>query len=202
MYGDDKYQLKDICDGILTIGQQDKNLKMKEFTLSLVASVFPTSEEFVDADIVENLMRFCEPTEPVARLVARNIALYLGLYDRDRHNWYGHSRRGGMFRWLHELPTETYSLVADDILNAAKEMAERDAWEVCHFASFFAHYQAFDYEQIVLETAANALPKEPRQEAFRATLQQLATIAAGNSALQRGDTRAVATYFAQGKGEI
>lgn len=200
VYRDDKYQLDDICDGILAVGRKNETLKI--VALGLVKSIFPSGEELVDAKIAKNLMRFCKPTEPVARLVAKDIALYLGRYDRDHHNWYGHSSRGSMFQWLYELPTETYQSVAEDILNSAKEMAERDAWEVCHFASFFAHHQAFNYEQIVLEAAANALPKEPRHENFRVALHQLAVVAAGNAALQFGDTQAAKTYFAQGKAEI
>lgn len=199
VYRDDKYQLDDICDGILAVGR--KNESLKAIALGLVKSIFPTGEELVDENITENLMHFCKPTEPIARLVAKDIALYLSRYDRDHYNWYGHSRRGRMFQWLHELPAETYQLVAEDILNSANELAKRDAWEACHFASFFAHHQAFNYEQIVLDTAANSLAKEPRHEDFRVVLQQLTLMAAGNAALQLGDTQAAETFFAQGKGE-
>jgi len=201
-YKDEKYQLDDICEGVLAIGKRDENLSVKIFALSLVKSIFPTGERIVDANIAEKLMRFCQPDESVARLVAKEIALYLGRYDRDHHNGYGHSRRGSMFKWLHKLPAETYQAIADDILDSAKEMAKRDAWEVCHFASFFAHHQAFDYEKLVLEEAINGLPKEPRYEKNRAALQQLAMVAAANAALQACDTQTATTYFAQGAGEI
>jgi hypothetical protein len=101
-----------------------------------------------------------------------------------------------MFKWLHELPAATYQHAAEDLLASAREMAERDAWESCHFASLFAHFRAFRYEQNVLETAANALPEEPRYEFLRASLQQLAMVAAGNASLQVGDTEAAKACFA------
>jgi hypothetical protein len=63
----------------------------------------------------------------------------------------------------------------------------------------FAHYRAFRYEQIVLETAANALPEEPRHESFRGGLRQLAMVAAGNASLRVGNTAAAEACFVQGK---
>jgi len=164
-YRDDKYQLDDICDGILAISRRDERLKA--LALRMVESVFPTGEELVDSKIAENLMRFCQPTERIAQLVAKAIATYLERHDRDRFNYYGHSTRGRMFEWLHELPAGTYQRAEENLLASARRMAERDAWESCHFASLFGHYRAFRYEQIVLETAANALPEEPRHESFR-----------------------------------
>lgn len=199
-YSDEKYQLDDICDGIFSISRKDEILKIIGY--NLVKSIFPTGEKLVDENIAKKLMSFCKPTEPLAKLISKDIAFYLGRYDRDRYNWYGHSIRGNMFKWLHELPMETYHLVADDILNSAKEMALRDDWEACHFASFFAHYHAFNYEKIVLETAANALPEEPRHKNFKTILQQLAIIAKANLALQCGDIKNAEYYFTQGKQEI
>ena len=86
-----------------------------------------------------------------------------------------------------QLPVAAYQRVADDLLASAKQVAQRDAWEACHFASLFAHFRMFRYEQCVLEAVANALPDEPRQEVFRTSLHQLAMIAAGNAALQTDD---------------
>jgi hypothetical protein len=128
-------------------------------------------------------MRFCKPGERIAWLVAKEIATYLGLHERDRLNSYRYSPRERMFEWLHELPAGTYQRAAEDLLASARRMAQRDAWESCHFASLFAHYRAFRYEQIVLETAANALPEEPRHESFRGGLRQLAMVAVGNASL-------------------
>lgn len=198
-YRDDKYQLDDICDGILAISLRDERLKV--LALRMVESIFPTGEELVDSKIAENLMRFCKPTERIAHLVAKDIATYLGRHGRDRLNYYGDSPRGHMFGWLHELPAETYQPVEEDLLVSAKEMAGRDAWESCYFASLFAHFRSFRYEQSVLETAANALPEEPRYESFREKLQKLAMVAAGNAALQAGEIETAKAYFAKGQGD-
>jgi len=170
-------------------------------SLRMVESIFPTGEELVDSKIAENLMRFCKPTERIAHLVAKDIATYLGRHDRDRFNYYGHSRRSCMFEWLHELSATTYQHAAMELLSAARELAERDAWESCHFASLFAHFREFRYEQTVLETAANALPKEPRYESFREKLQKLVIISAGNAALQTGEIETAEAYFAKGQGD-
>ena len=185
VYHDDKYQLDDICGAILSIGRRDERLKL--FALRMVRSIFPTGEEVVDATITEELIRFCEPSERIAGLVAKDIGTYLARYARDHYNHYGYSKRFRMFRWLHQLPVAAYQRVADDLLASAKQVAQRDAWEACHFASLFTHFRMFRYEQCVLEAVANALPDEPRQETFRTSLHQLAMIAAGNAALQTDD---------------
>lgn len=198
-YRDHKYQLADICDGILAISRRDECLKV--LALRMVESVFPTGEELVDCKIAENLMRFCKPTERIAHLVAKDIATYLGRYDRDRLNYYRHSPRSRMFEWLHELPAGTYQRAAEDLLASARRMAERDAWESCNFASLFAHNRAFRYEHSVLETAANAVPKEPRYESFREKLQKLAMVAVGNAALQAGEIETAKAYFAKVQGD-
>ena len=185
VYHDDKYQLDDICGAILSIGRRDERLKL--FALRMVRSVFPTGEELVDAKITEKLIGFCEPSERIAGLVAKDIGTYLARYHRDRYNHYGYSKRFRMFKWLHQLPVAAYQRVADDLLAAARQVAQRDAWEACHFASLFARFRMFRYEQCVLEAVANALPEEPRQETFRTSLHQLAMIADGNAALQTDD---------------
>ena len=196
VYHNDKYQLEGICDAILKIGHRDESLKL--LALRMVKSVFPTKEYFVDRKIAENLIRFCEPNEKIAKFVAKDIGVHIAYHDRDRSNYYGHFR---FFKWLHQLPVATYQSIADDLLVSALQLAKRDAWESRHFASLFSHFRAFQYEQNVLETATNALAKEPRHEAFRTKLQQLAMIAAGNASLQTGDTVAAEAYFTKGKDE-
>ena len=196
VYHNDK---DDICDAILKIGQQDAIFK--PVALLLVESVFPTKEYLVDSKIAKSLIRFCEPNEKIAKFVAKDIGVHLAHHDRDRSNYYGHSERLRFFKWLHQLPAATYQSIADDLLVSALQLAKRDAWESRHFASLFSHFRAFQYEQNVLETATNALAKEPRHEAFRTKLQQLAMIAAGNASLQTGDTVAAEAYFAKGKDE-
>ena len=197
VYRDDEYKLDDICDAILKIGHRDESLKL--LALRMVKSVFPTKEDLVDSKIAKNLIRFCEPNEKIAKFVAKDIGVYLAHHDRDRYNYYGYSERLRFFEWLHKLPVATYQSIADDLLVSALQLAKRDAWKSYHFASLFSHFRAFQYEQNVLETAVNALAKEPRHEAFRTKLQQLAMIAAGNASLQTGDTVAAEAYFAKGK---
>jgi hypothetical protein len=192
-YRDDKFQLNDICDGILAIGRRYERLKLP--ALRMVESVFPIGEELVDSKIAENLIRFCRPSERIAQLVAKDIGTYLESHDRDRFNDYGHSRRSRIFEWLHELPAAAYQLVANNLLASASKVAERDAWDACLFASLFAHFRAFRYEQSVLETAANTLPEEPRYDSFRVRLRQLAMVAAGNASLLAGETEAAETCF-------
>ena len=199
VYRDDTYQLEDICRGILSVSRRYERLK--PFALHLVESIFPTDESFVDAEIAEALIGFCERDDENAALVAKNIGTHLANHDRDRYNDYGLSKRFRMFKWLHQLPKETYQRVADDLLTSARRIAKRDDWESCHFASLFSHFQAFRHEQAVLEIAVNSLPEEPRHEKFRANLHQLAMIAAGNAALQEDDTEKAEAYFAKGKGQ-
>ena len=194
-----KYQLDDICRGILLISRRYERLK--PVALRLVESIFPTDESLVDGKIAEALIGFCEPDDKNAALVAKNIGAHLAHHNRDRYNNYRYSKRFRMFKWLHQLPEEAYLRVADNLLASAKKMAKRDVWESCYFASLFSHFQAFQHEQAVLETAANSLPEEPRHETFRANLHQLAMIAAGNAALQEGDTEKAEAYFAKRKGQ-
>jgi len=52
-----------------------------------------------------------------------------------------------------------------------------------------------------LETAENALPKEPRYEPFRERLLNIEMIAAGNAALQAGEIETAETYFTKGQGD-
>jgi hypothetical protein len=52
-----------------------------------------------------------------------------------------------------------------------------------------------------LETAANAVPKEPRYESFREKLQKLAMVAVGNAALQAGEIETAKAYFAKVQGD-
>ena len=197
VYHNDKYQLESICDAILKIGQQDAIFK--PVALRLVESVFPTKEDLVDSKIAESLIWFCEPSEEIAKFVAKDIGVHLAHHSRDRYNYYGHSKRLRFFEWLHKLPEATYQHVAGDLLVSAQKLAKLDPWESCHFASLFTHFRSFRYEQKVLETAFNALPEEPRNKAFRTKLKQLAMIAAGNASLQTGDIVAAEAYFAKGK---
>ena len=198
-YRDEKYLLGNICNAILAVGRSDKRLKL--LVLRLIESVFPTGEEYIDLKIAKNLIRLFKPNERSAEFVAKDICACLARYERDHYNEYGNSEHHRMFEWLHQLPAATYRHVADDLLIAAREVAKRDHWESCCFASLFAHFRAFRYEQIVLETAASALPEKQSHEKLIAFLRQLAMIAAGNKSLQTGDTKMAEAYFEKGKDE-
>jgi len=197
-YRDDKYQLDDICDGILAISWRDEHLMLP--ALRMVESCFPTGEATVDSHISEELIGFCEPSERLAELVAKDIGTYLGQHKSDRINGYERERQR-MFEWLHALPEATFQRVAEDLLASARRVAKRDAWESCQFASVFAHFRAFAQERSILEATAEALPDEPRYESFRRSLRQLATIAGGNALLQVGDRDAAEACFAGGRGQ-
>jgi hypothetical protein len=167
----------------------------------MVESVFPTGEAHVDSSIAEELMRFCPPDEPLAERVAKSIGTYLGQHPSDRINGYEQPRQR-MFEWLHKLPDTVYQHAAEDLFVSAKKMADRDAWEACHFASLFAHFRAFRYERSLLDTIVKALPDEPRHDSFRGSLRQLATVAAGNVFLQAGDGDAAEASFTAGRGQV
>ena len=198
-YHDDKYQLEKICLAILNIGRHEQSLKL--LALRTVEQVFPTWEEHVDQKIADSMVRFCDPNEKIAGLVAKNIGVYLARHDRDRVNNFRDRERKLMFEWLHQLPTGTFQRVADDLLVSAKEVAKRDHWEACYFASLFSHFRAFRYEQSVLETAVSALPVEQRNENLRALLQSFAKTATGNASLQAGNDNLAEAYFEEGSAE-
>ena len=192
-YYDEKYRLKDICVAILNIGRREQHLRL--LALRMAESVFPTGEKYVDKDLVRGMMRLCEPSENIAGLVATNIGTYLARYRRELHYEYRYSERLHMFEWLHQLPKVTFQRIANDLLGTAERVAKRDHWEGCYFASLFAHFHVFRYEQRVLETAFSALPDEPRHERIRALLRSFAKVAAGNASLQAGNDDLAETHF-------
>ncbi|NQV28525.1 MAG: hypothetical protein HQ518_29585 [Rhodopirellula sp.] len=196
VYRDDPFQLESICDAVLSVGRGDERLKL--FSLRSVESVYPTGEEHVDSNIAKELTHFCQPTERLAVLAAPKIAYFLGQHDRDRYNSYSYDRKR-MFEWLHEMPTESFQRVAGDLLNSAKQLAERDAWECCHFASLFSRFGVFQQEREVLETASQSLPDEPRYDEFRSELNQLASNAAANVDLLTDDISGEASNVRQEK---
>ncbi len=199
-YQREEFHLKEICLAILNIGWREQGLKL--LALRMVELVFPTGEEYVDQEIADCMVQFCDPSEKIAGLVAKNIGVYLARHGRDRVNNFGDRERKLMFEWLHQLPTGTFQRVADDLLVSAKEVAKRDHWEACYFASLFSHFRAFRYEQSVLETAASALPVEPRNEKLRAFLQSFAKIAKGNESLRAGNGDLAEAYFEEGSVEV
>lgn len=198
-YRNEEYRLKEICPAILNIGRREHRLKL--LALRMVEQVFPTGEMYVDQEIAECMVQFCDPSEKMAGLVAKNIGAYLARHDRDRVNNFGDRERILMFEWLHQLPIGTFQRIADDLLASAKEVAKRDHWEACYFASLFSHFHVFRYEQRVLKTAISAIPDEPRYERLRALLRTFAKTAAGNAALQVGNGNLAETHFGEIRAE-
>ena len=166
VYRDEKYQLDDICP------RNPKN-RLSKWAPQVIrvthgqVCFFRLEKKLVDVKIAEELIRYCKPDDEYATLIAKDIGVHLASHDRDHYNDYAYSERLRMFEWLQQLPKVTYQRVTDHLLASARELAKRDAWEACHFASLFTHYRMFQYEQSVLETVANALPEEPRHETFR-----------------------------------
>lgn len=196
-YKNDKYQLDDICDAILAISRRNDRLKLIGYRM--VESIFPTGERLVDSKIVDKLTFFCKTDEKFAHLVAKNVGTFLGDYGRDRFNYYGHSERSRLFQWLHELSPPAYQRAAEELFASATILAGRDAWESCHFASFFSAFQGFSFEHKVLNAAITAIPDEPRNTFLRSSLSKLALIAEGNAFLAASDVKAAEACFAAGK---
>jgi hypothetical protein len=79
---------------------------------------------------------------------------------------------------------EAYREAADNLVTPAKELAARDPWEACHFASLFSHFGDYSHEYEILTKSADSLPKIPRFDNFRRELANLTEAAAANMALQ------------------
>lgn len=182
-YEPKKYLVHDICHAIMRVARTDH--KYKAFALRTVENVFPTGEEFIDRDIVLRMIRFCEPTEVIAGIVAKCVAVYLGEHKRDSFNDFSLSQREQMLAWLRRLPIATYRRVSDDLLTCALKAAQGDdVWVACSFAGVFTHFTDFQREHDVLETAFRAIPDEPRRAEQRTLVQRLTEAAAGNASLQ------------------
>jgi len=182
-YAPGKYLVNDICRAIMEVAQTDP--RYKPHALRLIEHTFPTGEEFIDQDIASRMIQFCEPTEVIAGVGAKCVAVYLGEHQRDTLNNFDHTERDQMLAWLRQLPIATFRRVSDDILTYALKAAERDdAWTACSFAGVFAHFMDFRRELDVLETALRAIPDEPRRAEQRALVQRLTEAATKNASLQ------------------
>ena len=186
-YAPKKYLVDDICHAIMAVARIDP--RYKPHALRLVENIFPTGEEFIDRDIVLRMIQFCEPTEVIAGVGAKCVAVYLGEHQRDTLNNFDHSEREQMLAWLRQLPIATFHRVSDDILTYTLKAAERDdTWAACSFAGVFAHFMDFQRELDVLETALRAIPDEPRRAEQRALVQRLKEAATKNASLQTRET--------------
>ena len=180
-YKNDLFQIKDICEAILSIGHRNDVFKLN--SIRLIISVFPTGEELVDTDIANYLMHFCKPDERLATIVSRSLALYLGLYKRDRYNHHRYSTRNQMIEWLIQIPPAIYQHLREKLLESAKKIAALDTWESLHFANLFSLFGDFQLEKEILEIASNSISDSPRHNEFKKKIDKLAEIANENSAL-------------------
>lgn len=184
-YRNKPYDLDDICPVIMQIASHHPDLK--NVAIKHVLSVLPTNEWLVDEKLMESLTRYVRPDESVAALVAKKVIWSLATYTRDRYNQYSFSARATMFEWLHQIPHVTYMRLKPVLLGAAKQVAAKDAWESCLFASLFAKHADYAGEEAILKTAADSLNGERRYEKFQKRLHNLQIVAAANARLQEQD---------------
>ena len=92
-----------------------------------------------------------------------------------------------MFEWLHEVPQAVYESIQSELFEFAKQLAKKDAWEACYFATLFAKHDDFSAEQEVLTLAASSLNQEKKYSKLKTELELLGAIASSNSYLQNGD---------------
>lgn len=184
-YKNKPYDLDDIAEAIMNTARRFAHLK--NIAIQHIAAVLPTNEVLVDEGILQDMIRCVDPNEPTAVIVARQIGLCLANYDRDRYNSYECSRRAKMFEWLHEVPQAVYESIQSELFEFAKQLAKKDAWEACYFASLFAKHDDFSAEQEVLTLAASSLNQEKKYSKLKTELELLGAIASSNSYLQNGD---------------
>ncbi len=183
VYRNDPFQIKDICDAILCFSQRNKTVKL--FSLRLIGEAFPTDQELVDSDIATNLIYYYQPDDKLAPIVGAFLALHLGRYERDRYNNYRYSDRPQILEWLLQLSVKTFQLIAEQLFESAKIVATRDIWESFHFANLFSYFEAFNYENEILNLVSHSLSNIPRQKDLKDNIDRLAENAAQNSILAR-----------------
>ncbi len=181
------HDLDNIAEAIMNAARRFAHLK--DIALQHIAAVLPTNEALVDQGIVEDMIRCVDPNESTAIIVARKIGWCLANYDRDRYNSYEHSKRAKMFEWLHKVPRTIYESIQSDLFESAKQLARKDAWEACYFASLFAKHDDYSAEKEILRLATSSLKQEKGYSEFQAELEELEIMAATNSYLQNGNLK-------------
>jgi hypothetical protein len=179
------HDLDNIAEAIMNAARRFAHLK--DMALQDIAAVLPTNKALVDQRIVEDMIRCVDPNESTAIIVARKIGWCLANYDRDRYKSYEHSKRAKMFEWLHKVPRTIYESIQSDLFESAKQLARKDAWEACYFASLFAKHDDFSAEKEVLMLAASSLNQENKYSQIKDKLEFLSVIASSNIYLQDGD---------------
>jgi len=184
-YRTDPYEVERVCQAVLALAGCHPFLK--KYAVAVVGSIFPTSERHVDKKLAVELTRVIDSTDESAARVARYLATYLAMHDRDRLNSYSHDRRQ-MFNWLHNLPPAVFASVAADLFEQAKKLAARDFWESWHFASLFSYFGFYGYEREVLTTIRDAYPPEPRLDEARTTMAAVADVVSAIEQLSLGNS--------------
>jgi hypothetical protein len=197
-YRTDPFELEHICAAALGLAGRQKRLK--KYAIAIVGSVFPMGNEHVDEKIADKMQRITEPNDDVAPRVARHLATFLAIHERDRFNSFEFSERGRMFMWLHELPRSAFASVATELLEQAKRLAARDFWECWHFASLFCRFGMHSYEREVLAVARDSLAAEPRSDETRTKVSAAIALISATESLQRGDDGSASAYFDEAKG--
>lgn len=198
-YRSDPFQLEHICQAVLGVARRHERLKRA--ALSIAEAAFPTGQRHVDAMITREMMRLTAPCHALAPRVARHVATYLAMHNRDRLNSYSHSDRGWMFQWLHAMPQKAFVSAANDILERAKQHAAKDYWESWHFASLYSHFHLYAYERAVLEAACDGLPQEARNDKERERIATVIALVSANESLNRGDESVAAVHFKKSVGK-
>ncbi len=198
-YKSKPYDLEDLCDAVLRMASS--YAEIKQHVVLLVCHFFPTNERIADERILEHLIRSVKSDDLIAEIIAKQALWFLKNYPRDRYNYYGHSSRSHFFRWLHQLPSSTYTKIRGNIKEAALELAKNDAWESCLFSSLFSHYNDFDDEREIVELAANSLSGEKRFEKLQHELRTIQLIADSNAEKIRGNLSRVSKIVSQVTGQ-
>lgn len=194
VYKSEPYQVNNVCDAILALASQHPQLM--NFAVALVNSAVPTGEPMADEKILDQLVWRCPSDSEVSATIASMIGNYFASVPSDRINGYEHEREH-MFEWLYNLPPKIYGTVAESLFAHALQLAKRDPWEVCRFASLFSINGDFSKESAVLEEAGLAIPDEPRSASYRKSLLAMACIASGNASLVVSDIDAANAHFAK-----
>jgi hypothetical protein len=184
-YKSKPYDLEDLCDAALRMASPYDEIKRN--AVLLVCYFFPTNERIADERILEHLIHSVKPDESIAEIIVKKIVWFLKKYPRDRYNYYGYSSRSRFLKWLSQLPHSAYVKLRGDMRDAALELAKKDAWESCQFASFFVRKNDFDIEREIIEVATGSLSGEKRYEKFQHELRAIHLIAESNAEKVRGN---------------
>lgn len=157
LYKSKPYDLESIIEAIIKLALK---LRLdKKVILTKILSYFPTREYYPDKKIVELLIDFLKPKEPGSELFAKQIVWYLANYSRDP-NSYRLTVREKIFKWILESEKKLISTILADFVKAGKKVAERDIYEVSHFASVLSRFSFYRNEFELLNYAVELYKNE------------------------------------------